>query len=165
MKNWSKFEQEVETTNKWYSRKGYGAVSKIPNGTKTIRVAGEPIIIPTDKTGCDFIGHFKGIPIAFDCKSMNGKSMPHKQGKNDFVKPHQIEFLKQFSNCGGVSGLMVRFNDTGDTFWVTIDKYIEMKNNALGVNKKSLPIAWFKGCKVKRTGKYLDYLENLEVQK
>ena len=49
----------IEQTNEWYCRNRKGTVAKIPNGTKTIRVGGKPVVIPTNKTGCDFIGHLK----------------------------------------------------------------------------------------------------------
>ena len=64
----------IEQTNEWYCRNRKGTVAKIPNGTKTIRVGGKPVVIPTNKTGCDFIGHLKGRPIAFDCKSTENKT-------------------------------------------------------------------------------------------
>ena len=35
----------IEQTNEWYCRNRKGTVAKIPNGTKTIRVGGKPVVI------------------------------------------------------------------------------------------------------------------------
>lgn len=157
-KAWSEFEQKIENTNDWYKRNGIGTVEKIPNGTMTKRVNGHPVIVPTNKTGCDFIGHIKGIPIAFDAKSTENKtSFPFGSKKSPMVKEHQKEFLKSFKNTGGQAYLMIQFNKLNKVFLVDIDVYLSAELKQLKLNKKSFPLSFFEGMEVPERLYFLDY--------
>lgn len=158
MKEWSRFENEVEKTNDWYRRKGLGVVSKIPNGTKTFNKNGQPITILTDKTGCDFQGHLKGVPIAFDCKSTSNKTaFPLKTHNKPMVKPHQKKYLKDFKKTGGLAYLLIQFNPVKRVFLVDIDQYLAIEQESLDAGKKSIPISKFEGMEVERRLYFHDY--------
>lgn len=158
MKAWSRFEQRIEQTNEWYKRQGIGTVEKIPNGTKTIRINDQPRIVPTNKTGCDFIGHIRGIPIAFDAKSTENKaSFPFGTRNSPMVKEHQKDFLKSFKRTGGQAYLMIQFNKLKRVFLIDIDEYLLAEKEQLKQGKKSLPIDFFGNFEVEERLYYWDY--------
>ena len=162
--NWSRFEKEVERVNAYYRRKGIGTVEKIPNGSMTKYVNGVPRTVLTHKTGCDFVGHIKGVPVAFDCKSTSATSMPHKAGKADFVKKHQVKFLQDFKHSGNSKSLgflLIRFNKSKATYFVDIDDYVEMRTSQLAKGIKSIPERMFAGMEVERQGTLLHYAKNI----
>lgn len=165
MKAWSDFERQIENTNQFYLRKGFGVVAKIPNGTKTVRVRGQPPrIVASNKTGCDFIGFLNKIPIAFDAKSTSSKTAYQIYGCGDkkMLKPHQEEFLTTFKRNGGNAYVFIRFNFTDEVFLVDIDKYVELEKKALKMGKKSFPKAWLSAFVVDRNGYFYDYIKNIE---
>ncbi|MFB8712573.1 Holliday junction resolvase RecU [Enterococcus faecalis] len=160
MKAWSQFEKMIEQTNEWYCRNRKGTVAKIPNGTKTIRVGEKPVVIPTNKTGCDFIGHLKGRPIAFDCKSTENKTaFPFYVGNKPMLKDHQKNFLKDFKLSGGTAFLLIQFNKSHQVFLVDVDDYLNMQKN---LGRKSIPLDYLKEFEVRQHGYYSHYLEKLE---
>ena len=166
MKAWSEFEQRIEQTNEWYKRQGFGVIEKIPNGTKTIRVGGKPVIVPTNKTGCDFIGHLNGIPIAFDAKSTENKtSFPFGSNKSPMIKSHQKVFLKSFKDTGGQAFLMIQFNKLRKAFFVDIETYLNAETEMLKQGRKSLPLSFFEEFKVKERLYYLDYRSLISEEK
>lgn len=160
MKAWSEFEQTIDSTNQFYLRKGYGVVEKIPNGTKTIRQKGVPITVPTNKTGCDFIGHLKGQPIAFDCKSCEIEtSFPFGTKQKPTLAHHQKEFLLNFKRTGGTAFVLIQLNKLHRVFLIDIDEYINLQKT---LGRKSIPLKVLENYKVFKRGYFYDYLKNLE---
>ena len=89
--------------------KAYHAVLRAEGKARVIRVnpqiafdsRGKPFV--TGKGECDFAGTvYGGRSIAFDAKSREGKSFSIDK---DFA--HQIEYLRQVRELGGIAGLLV----------------------------------------------------------
>ena len=165
MKQWSLFEKEIELTNQNYERRGIGVITKIPNGNKTVKTAAGIRTMNTDKTGCDFIGHIQGVPIAFDAKNTKSKTnFPLEVYKKQMVKPHQEEFLNVFYNNGknhSIAFLLIRFELFNKCFAVPIHLWFKWKNEMKRQNKKSIPIALFNDSLiVEQRGYFWDYINN-----
>lgn len=162
MKPWSQFEKRIEGVNRLYRTKGFGVVEKIPNGTKTIRQGNRQIIVRDAKTGCDFIGHLDGTPIAFDCKlTANKTSFPFGSGKVVTVKPHQKEFLSDFKKGGACAFLLIALENAKRVFLVDIEDYLNIEQEMLLINRKSIPIARLEQYKVDQANGMIDYRKNI----
>lgn len=162
MKAWQAFENQIEATNAWYQRNRHGVIQKIPTGTKAVKSYDGNRFIPKEKTGCDFIGHLDGVPIAFDCKSTENKTaFQIFNYKQQMVKSHQKTFLKDFEETGGKGFLLIQFNKTKQVFLVPIMDYIKLENIQLAQNKKSIPVSFFKGYEVEEHLYFLDYRKTL----
>lgn len=162
MKPWSQFEKHIEGVNQYYRAKGFGVVEKIPNGTKTIRQGGRQIIVRDSKTGCDFIGHLDGKPIAFDCKLTGNKTnFPFGSGKVVTVKPHQKEFLKAFKETGGQAFLLIALENGRRSFLVDIDEYLISEKQLLADGRKSFPLVWLEAFEVDQVNGIVDYRKNI----
>ncbi|MGO2961249.1 MAG: Holliday junction resolvase RecU [Carnobacterium maltaromaticum] len=163
MKPWQYFEQQITTANDFYRRKGWGAIEKIPNDMKTIRMNGRMMSVPSGKTGCDFIGVYKSLPVAIEAKSTQKKSLPLMAQNGPMIKDHQVKFLKDFQQSGGKAFLIVKFVTVNRCFLLSIDEYSELKLKALERNRKSIPIADFAGHQVNERGYILDYLQGVDL--
>lgn len=161
-KEWSEFEKRIDLTNKYYARKGIGCLSKIPNGTKTIRIGGKPVIIPSEKTGCDFIGHINGVPVAYDAKStVNKTAFPIYSHGKPMLKVHQEKFLREFEQTGGKSYLFIKFKGVSDVFFIPLNKYLQLRDEALESNRKSINISEFEQWRVELNGNYYEYAKEV----
>lgn len=166
MKEWSKFELEIEKTNQFYLRKKLGVVEKIPNGNKTIRINGMAQIVRDKRTGCDFIGHLKGLPIAFDCKSTKNKtSFPLGSKSVVMFKPHQLEFLADYDATGGFSFLLLKLRNPADVFLLPISDFLSLRERLAAEGRKSIPMQQLIKYRVPMRGIYIDYAQNIPYRK
>lgn len=162
-KPWQIFEKQLIDANSYYRRKGYGCIDKVPNDMKTIRVGGQMISVPSGKTGCDFLGVYRGHAVAIEAKSTDNKaSFPFESHNKPRIAPHQIEFLKDFEKSGGKSFICVKFSKVNKCYLLPIDKYSQIEQDALKAKRKSIPIASFSGHLVNERGYILDYLQEVE---
>ena len=158
MKEWSRFETDIQKINSMYLRRGIGVVEKIPNGNKTIRKNGMAQMVRDGQTGCDFIGHLRGVPVAFDCKSTKNKTrFPLGDKRVVLFKPHQLDFLKAFDDSGGFGFLLMKMSQQADIFLVPINDFLSMREDLHARDKKSIPIAMLEKYRVALYGIYVDY--------
>ena len=163
MKEWSYFEKTINDTNTWYQNRGLGVVTKIPNGTKPVKEYGRVNFRPSEKTGCDFIGHLKSTPIAFDCKSTSNKTRFNLFSHDKpTVAAHQKQFLLDFKKTGGVAFLLIQFNPLHKVFLLDIEKFVVLENHILSGGGKSIAISMFEKFKVDEHLYFYDYLKKLE---
>ncbi|MFD1899978.1 Holliday junction resolvase RecU [Enterococcus termitis] len=163
MKEWSRFEQTIIVTNLWYQRQKLGVVAKIPTGTRAVRNYGSTVFVPSEKTGCDFIGHLKGVPVAFDCKSTATKTRFNLFSHNKpTVSPHQKKFLLDFKETGGAAFLLIQFNPLHKVFLLDIEKYMTIESHILSGGGKNIPLSYFVPFEVAEHLYYYDYLEKME---
>ncbi len=152
------FERAIEFTNDCYASRGYGRVQKIhvPSGTtkdgKFYRT----------KSTIDYLGQFKGIPIAFDAKETKLMRLP-----KDNMKDHQVEFLQDFSN-GGLGFLLVNFIEKKEVYAVTINFWLMCLRANKSVPYKDfadVPALLAGSCELVRQGSSgvpVDYLPAME---
>ena len=111
----SGFEEMINFTNDFLQKKGAAVIQKIPTPITPVEMSRDKRTITLGyfdkKSTVDYIGVASGISLAFDAKETGQKSLPLQN-----VHDHQIEFMKNFRDCGGVSFLIVNFRHTGEIF-------------------------------------------------
>ncbi|WP_036435944.1 Holliday junction resolvase RecU [Mycoplasmopsis felifaucium] len=75
------------------------------------------------KSTVDYIGCFKGKFVAFEAKTTNENYLPISN-----IKKHQIEYLKQIHANGGISFLIVFFNQTNEFYLLDFGHLLQMYN-------------------------------------
>ncbi len=134
----STLEQLINSTNIQYQSKGLCVVQKIPTPITPLKIDNKTRTITSayfeQKSTVDFIGVVQGIPICFDAKETNNKSLPLKN-----IHQHQIEFMEEFEKQKGVAFILVYFKSIDTMYYIpfrTLKKYVvESENGA----RKSIP--------------------------
>jgi recombination protein U len=99
-------EELIKIQNNQYTHKG-ALIHKVPTEWIPIRdytgkIASAKV---ENKAAVDFLGVYKGVPIAFDAKHTKDKRISWKR-----LEPHQWEFLKKWHECGGIAFVLVSWN-------------------------------------------------------
>lgn len=159
------FEQIVNWSNQAYKNKQIALIQKIATPMKPMR-RGKQIIgaYYEEKSTLDYIGIYKGIPVAFDAKeTAEEDKFPLKN-----VKQHQIDFIREWTRHGGQAFLLVHFLKLSKAFrldWLTLNWYWQQHIEHPRIKGfHNIPLNEFESnCKeVKsRDGIPLDYLEGL----
>lgn len=152
----------IEYANAQYAKKGIALIQKISTPWKVIR-KGKQIVsaFPEKKSTVDFIGTYKGKPIAFDAKQTALKTrFPYAN-----VEKHQIDFMRQWEESGGKAFLLINFTAHDKTFFLPF-AYIAAADSS-GANG-SIPYKAFHQWRnvhevIQRDGIALDYLRFVEV--
>lgn len=110
------FERLIERTNKQYQLKNRALISKIPTPLKPVR-KGEEFVgaFYEKKSGVDFQGVYNGRAIAFDAKSTKETT----RFPLDNIADHQIKFLKQWQDQGGISFLLIEFAKRREVYYIS----------------------------------------------
>lgn len=152
-------EIQIEFTNSLYARRKLAIVQKVPTEWNITR-KGFSIVsaFPVRKSTVDFVGiQIGGRGIAFDAKSTKNKtSFPLSN-----IEQHQIDFLQDFKELGGIAFLLVYFELHNRAFVLMIDDLIEYMATA---SRKSIPFLYFEMYtkEVHSTTIPLDYLGALK---
>lgn len=159
------FEEQINWSNRAYSMKNIALIQKVATPMKPIRHGGKITgAYYEEKSTLDFIGTYRGIPIAFDAKETEEiDKFPLKN-----VKEHQVKFIKKWTSNGGQAFLLVHFkklnkvyrldNTTLTWYW---DQY-KLNKGKRGFG--SIPLTEFEqNCRLirSRNGIALDYLEGI----
>lgn len=136
-----RFEQMIIMANARYASKGKGLISKIPTATKPVKAGGVVRWIPDKKTGCDFIGVYKGVPVAIETKSTANKTnFPLYTHGKQMIAEHQIRFLQKFEQCGGKAFILIQIRGTDMVCLLEIGIYTRLAENARKAGKKSISV-------------------------
>lgn len=77
-------------------------VQKVATPTKVLCDRyGRPKVV-REKSTVDFVGVWRGVPVAFDAKQTREKRFPLSQ-----LHDHQYEFLRTWTECGGLAFLLI----------------------------------------------------------
>ena len=99
------FEHLITMANAQYAAKGIACVHKVPTAWVPIRRGAEFVAAKvTEKASVDFLGAYRGRPIAFDAKEESGRRISWSR-----VEPHQAAFMDNWTAAGGVSFVLVWF--------------------------------------------------------
>lgn len=133
----SGFEQSINYTNEVYRQKGLGLIQKIPTPITPIEIQKETGRISLayfdSKSTVDYIGIIQGVAICFDAKETREKSLPIHN-----IHEHQIEFMRDFKNQGGISFILVHFKFFERYFYMPIDVLIKFWSRAQNGGRKSI---------------------------
>ena len=160
------FEEIINISNKVYKRKGIALVQKIATPMKPVR-RGKQIVSAyyEEKSTLDFVGVFKGIPIAFDAKETKEKTRFPLSN----IADHQIEFMKEWDKHGGITFILIHFTKLDRVYrldWKTLYSYWNQYQENRGKRGFASIVVeeletYCQGIK-SRDGILLDYLEGIE---
>jgi recombination protein U len=148
----------IEHANEQYQAQGLAIIQKIATPWKVIR-RGNQIVsaFPEKKSTVDFIGTYRGRPIAFDGKSTQNKT---RIPLSNFEE-HQIKFLLQWLRDGGESFFVVEFAALDEIYYLEIMDFWEIYKSG----EKSITVKWMRerGKRLQQgRGVVLDYLEAIK---
>ncbi|QXM06063.1 Holliday junction resolvase RecU [Crassaminicella indica] len=156
-------ENEIDLTNDLYRRKKLAYIKKNPVPIKVIDIDKRGMITKgyfEQKAYVDYSGIAQKIPIAFDVKETELKSLPLSN-----IHIHQIEDLKEHAEQGGVSFILVHFKMYNEYYLIPLEMLEYYYNNSLQGGRKSIPYADMdKKFKIKRESNgIINYLPTINT--
>ena len=113
----STLEELINRTNEQYLEKGLALIQKIPTPITPIRIDKEHRHITLayfdQKSTVDYIGAVQGLPVCFDAKECAVKTFPLQN-----VHEHQIRFMKEFEEQGGIAFIILHFTALDELYYV-----------------------------------------------
>ncbi len=100
----STLEEQINYTNESYREKHLALIQKIPTPITPVEIDKQKRHITLayfgQKSTVDYIGAVQGIPVCFDAKECAESTFPLQN-----VHSHQIQFMKEFEEQGGIAFL------------------------------------------------------------
>ena len=113
----STLEELINRTNDSYREKKLALIQKVPTPITPIAIDKESRHITLayfeQKSTVDYIGAVQGIPVCFDAKECAASTFPLQN-----IHPHQIAFMKEFEEQGGVSFIILSFTEKGEIYYL-----------------------------------------------
>lgn len=159
----STLEDMVNRTNEWYLEKNLALMQKIPTPITPVRMDKEHRQITLayfdQRSTIDYIGAVQGIPVCFDAKECVAETFPLQN-----IHEHQVEFMRQYEEQGGISFLLIYFTSRHVCYYMSFQEMMKYWNRAKegGVKHfkyEELDIDFFVPLK---QGMILHYLECLQ---
>ena len=116
----STLEELINHSNEKYREKKLGLIQKIPTPIKPINIdkTNRHITLAyfEQKSTVDYIGTVQGLPVCFDAKECVTLTFPLHN-----IHPHQMEFMREFEEQGGVSFFIIYFSSKDKMMYVPFD--------------------------------------------
>lgn len=113
----STLEDIINHTNEVYREKKLALIQKIPTPITPITIEKSTRHITMayfdQKSTVDYIGAVQGIPVCFDAKECAVKTFPLQN-----VHEHQIRFMKEFEEQGGIAFIILHFTALDELYYV-----------------------------------------------
>lgn len=113
----STLEDIINHTNEVYREKKLALIQKIPTPITPISIDKSSRHITLayfdQKSTVDYIGAVQGIPVCFDAKECAVKTFPLQN-----VHEHQIRFMKEFEEQGGIAFIILHFTALDELYYV-----------------------------------------------
>lgn len=104
----SLLEELINLTNEKYRDNKLALIQKVPTPITPIQIDKEKRHITLayfeQKSTVDYIGAVQGIPVCFDAKECNVDTFSLQN-----VHEHQVDFMRDFENQGGISFLLIYY--------------------------------------------------------
>ena len=117
----STLEDLINRTNDSYREKKLALIQKVPTPITPVSIDKESRHITLayfeQKSTVDYIGAVQGIPICFDAKECAVKTFPLQN-----IHPHQISFMKEFEEQGGISFIILSFTSFNEIYYLPFDQ-------------------------------------------
>ncbi|ROR29337.1 recombination protein U [Mobilisporobacter senegalensis] len=132
----STLEELINLTNEKYRSNKLALIQKIPTPIKPINIDKDNRHITLayfeQKSTVDYIGSVQGIPVCFDAKETATSTFPLQN-----IHGHQIEFMKEFEEQGGISFVLIYFSAKDVFYYLTFQNLYEFWNRAMNGGRKS----------------------------
>ena len=113
----SDLEDLINRTNDSYREKKLALIQKVPTPITPISIDKESRHITLayfeQKSTVDYIGAVQGIPVCFDAKECRVKTFPLQN-----IHSHQIAFMKEFEEQGGISFIILSFTALNEIYYL-----------------------------------------------
>ncbi len=160
----SLLESLINMSNEKYREEKLAIVQKVPTPITPVRIDPDNKQITLayfdQKSTVDYIGAVQGIPICFDAKECAAKSFPLQN-----VHAHQIRFMKDMEEQGGVSFFVIYFALWEEYYYCPLVEMEKYWDRAKDGGRKSVKYEEFtEGFKIgTREGVPLHYLAAIEL--
>ncbi len=138
----SALESIVNFTNDFYRQKSIAVIQKIPTPITPVEVDNKKGTITLgyfdSQSTVDYIGMAQGVGICFDAKETSLKSLPIQN-----IHEHQLLFMKEFIEQGGVSFLLVHFSCINKFYFLPFNLLLRFWEGAQKGERKSIPLTAF----------------------
>lgn len=133
----STLEALIERTIQSYRANGIMCIQKIHGPWVPVRQNGRVVNAWPKKSTVDFMGAYKGVPVAFDAKENNIRTrFPWNN-----VKPEQVEFMEAMREHGSIVGLLVAWWSVDTMFFAPLPTWIDHYYRAeRDEGRKSVPL-------------------------
>ncbi len=132
----STLEELINRTNESYRERKLALIQKIPTPITPIEIDKESHQITLayfdQKSTVDYIGTVQGIPVCFDAKECTERTFPLQN-----IHPHQIAFMKEFEEQGGVAFFIISFTGENEIYYVPFDAVWEFWERMENGGRKS----------------------------
>lgn len=113
----STLEDMINHSNEIYREKKLALIQKIPTPITPITIEKETRHITLayfdQKSTVDYIGTVQGIPVCFDAKECAAKTFPLQN-----IHEHQVKFMKEFEEQGGIAFIILHFTAADEIYYV-----------------------------------------------
>lgn len=120
-------EEMINSTNEKYREKKLALVQKIPTSIRPVQFdkTNRHITLAyfDQKSTVDYIGAVQGMPVCFDAKECASDTFPLQN-----IHAHQVAFMKDFEEQGGISFLLIYFSKYERCFYLRFEKMMEFWN-------------------------------------
>lgn len=132
----SALEDLINLSNGIYREKHLAVIQKVPTPITPINIDKTSRHITLayfdHKSTVDYIGVVQGIPICFDAKECATDTFALAN-----VHEHQIEFMREYEDQGGIAFLLISFKKQDCYYYLTYDRLREFWNRAAEGGRKS----------------------------
>ena len=132
----STLEDLINHTNDRYREKKLALIQKVPTPITPVSIEKESRHITLayfdQKSTVDYIGVVQGIPICFDAKECAVPTFPLQN-----VHEHQILFMKEFEEQGGIAFIILSFTAVDEIYYVPFDTLYEFWKRMEAGGRKS----------------------------
>ncbi|HEX3023251.1 MAG TPA: Holliday junction resolvase RecU [Lachnospiraceae bacterium] len=132
----STLEEIINLTNEKYRMNQLALIQKIPTPIKPITIDKNDRHITLayfeQKSTVDYIGAVQGIPVCFDAKECATETFPLQN-----VHEHQLQFMKEFEQQGGVSFLLIYYSSMDYFYYLRFKELNCFWERALQGGRKS----------------------------
>lgn len=159
----STLEDLINHTNESYRAKKLALIQKVPTPITPVSIDKETRHITLayfdQKSTVDYIGVVQGIPICFDAKECASPTFPLQN-----VHKHQVEFMKEFEEQGGIAFIILAFTAMDENYYIPFSHlYHFWKRMEEGGRKSFTYEEVDKSWKIRGAGdRYVHYLEQVQ---
>lgn len=132
----SALEKMINYTNEVYREKKLALIQKVPTPITPITIEKQSRHITLayfdQKSTVDYIGVVQGIPVCFDAKECAVRTFPLQN-----VHPHQIQFMKEFEEQGGISFIILYWKSENEVMYLPFERLYAFWKRMEGGGRKS----------------------------
>ncbi len=132
----SSLEEVINITNEKYRQHKLALIQKVPTPITPIEIdkVNRHITLAyfEKKSTVDYIGAVQGIPVCFDAKECSCDTFALQN-----IHDHQVKFMKEFEEQGGISFLLIYYPHRDFYYYLTLDKLLKFWNRRENGGRKS----------------------------